>query len=93
MGIAINFFGFSLSSSHPQDGSGDLVIGPLQVWLGRSMQGAAWAGRFDFICEVTSYRPEGGKLFETWTDPHGARCGYLPGRQWRLVREVAQVVA
>lgn len=85
MGITINFFGLSLSGSHPQDGSADLVIGPLQVWLGGAMQGITWKGRFDFICEKTDYRPEGGKWFEAWTDSYGASCGYLLGRQWRLL--------
>ena len=93
MGITINFFGILLSSSHPQDGSADLVMGPLEVWLGGGMLfGLTLKGRFSFICEATGYRPEGGKWFETWTEPDGARNGYLLGHQWRLLTEQQEAV-
>lgn len=73
--FALNFGGYGEN----------IRVGPVDVYLGWSMQGIVWKGRFDFLCEKTDHRPESGKWFETWTDSYGARNGYLLGRQWRLV--------
>lgn len=69
----------------------NIRIGPIEVYLGWAMQGVIWKGRFDFICETTKRRPEGGKWYETWTDSYGGRNGYLLGHQWRLVTEAQPV--
>lgn len=86
----------SISTAHfalafGPESSENIRIGPVEVYLGWAMQGITWKGRFDLLYEKTTYRPEGGTWFETWTDSCGASCGYLLGRQWRLVKESARV--
>lgn len=84
LSVSISTTNFSLSFGNCEE---NIRIGPLSIYLGWAMQGVTWKGRFDFICEKTDYRPEGGKRFETWTEPEKASGGYLLGRKWRLLKE------
>lgn len=85
MSFHLTIAGLSLFTSHSEDGSPDLAIGSLKVWLGWDMQGIAWRNRFDLIIERTSYRPKGGQWFETWQDSPEERGGYCLGRKWNLL--------
>lgn len=85
MSFSVTIFCLSLSNIHPQDGSPDIAIGPLKIWLGRDTQGLAWRNRFDLIIERTSYLPKGDQWFETWQEAPEERGGYFLGRNWNLL--------
>lgn len=84
MGIHITAGCVEVAIGHTVAGGANLVLGPLQIWLGWNMQCLALEGRFDLICEKSSYRPQGGKWFEVWKDSEEERGGYFLGRVWNL---------
>lgn len=86
--LSLSVFNCHLTIGNPENGEANIIIGPLQVWLGWRMQGAVWRDRWDFVMEPTHYRPESGAWYEAGHEEEpGIVAGYFFGRRWCLVTE------
>jgi len=84
MSISARLSLFGLGLSINEEGSPNLSIGPMHVWLGRSpLFGLVWQGKFDFVVE---WIPTPGDFFrlETYRTSAESSGGSFLGLQWML---------